>query len=109
VLRLPGGFTDEESFRSWRATQPVLEGGRVSWREGGLWIETEGLDPGPVLPLKTLGQWEQREGVSIVIDGWLRIPAGVVDLESFQSWMWSEAYPDGVRFSWLAGLLWIER
>jgi Uma2 family endonuclease len=114
VLRLPGGFTDEESLRNWLATQPVLEGGQVSWREGGLWIETEGWDVRP-LPLLTTSQPESNgngsgpQGVPIVIDNRLRVPGEVVDLESFREWMHSEDYPEHVRYSWLDGTLWIDR
>jgi Uma2 family endonuclease len=112
VLHLPGGFTDEESLRSWLATQPVLKGGRVSWREGGIWIETEGWDVRPLPLLKPVGSGSNGNGtggIPIVLDNRLRVPGEVVDLESFRAWMHSDDYPERVRYSWLDGTLWIDR
>ncbi len=45
----------------------------------------------------------------LVLDGALRVPAGVGDLESFRQWARSEEAPDHVRLAWLAGLLWVDR
>jgi Uma2 family endonuclease len=44
----------------------------------------------------------------IVIDGRLRIPAGIGDQEAFRRWARSEERPERVRFAWLAGTLWVD-
>jgi Uma2 family endonuclease len=44
----------------------------------------------------------------IVIDGTIRIPADVVDLESFCRWAVSERSPERGRFSYLAGEIWVD-
>src|SRR5262245_30357393 len=44
---------------------------------------------------------------AIVVNGRVRLPAGLVDLEAFRTWA-RENRPEGARVSWLAGEIWIE-
>jgi hypothetical protein len=44
----------------------------------------------------------------LVIDGQWRVPAGIVDEESFRRWSLSPEFPTGLRASWRNGTLWIE-
>jgi Uma2 family endonuclease len=44
----------------------------------------------------------------IVINGDVRIPAWVTDLDSFRRWAFSDEFPERGRFSWLSGNLWVE-
>jgi Uma2 family endonuclease len=45
----------------------------------------------------------------VVVNGVVRVPAGIDDLEAFRRWMrLEEEYPRRVRLSWLAGTLWID-
>src|SRR2546425_824397 len=46
---------------------------------------------------------------AIIINGSLRIPPGIGDLESFRCWARSEECPERVRLAWLAGTLWVDR
>src|SRR5205809_152119 len=46
---------------------------------------------------------------ALVIDGQLRIPAGINDLASFRNWVQSEECPERVRLSYLAGVLWVDQ
>lgn len=48
-------------------------------------------------------------GLPLIIDGSLRIPPGIVDLESFRRWARSEACPERVRLAYLGGTLWIDQ
>jgi Uma2 family endonuclease len=59
--------------------------------------------PSPVLP-------PPGGGLAIVFNGDVRIPAGIVDLESFRRWARSEEQEcrKGVRFAYLAGTLWVD-
>lgn len=44
----------------------------------------------------------------VVIDGRVRIPAGVVDLDSFCDWQLSDARPEFGRFCYLDGVIWVD-
>ena len=46
--------------------------------------------------------------MTIRIDDKITIPAEVVDLESFCLWTCSDDFPEHGRFSYLAGLLWVD-
>jgi hypothetical protein len=45
---------------------------------------------------------------AVVINGRVRIPAGVGDLEAFRRWARSEECPEHVRLAYLAGTLWVD-
>jgi Uma2 family endonuclease len=47
-------------------------------------------------------------GAKVVIDGQIRVPAWVVDLESFRQWTRTEEFPTGVRVDYLAGEVWVD-
>jgi Uma2 family endonuclease len=47
-------------------------------------------------------------GLALVVDGRLRVPAGIVDLETFRRWARSEERLEKVRLAYLAGLFWID-
>jgi Uma2 family endonuclease len=44
----------------------------------------------------------------VTMNGGVRIPGSVVDLESFRRWARSDEFPEGGRFSYLAGELWVD-
>jgi Uma2 family endonuclease len=48
------------------------------------------------------------EGTPVAMNGGARIPASVVDLESFRRWACSEEFPRHGHFSYLAGELWVD-
>src|SRR4051794_21937149 len=48
------------------------------------------------------------ERPALVIDGAVRIPAGIVDSESFRRRTASAEFPAGVHVAWREGALWIE-
>jgi Uma2 family endonuclease len=57
----------------------------------------------PVIPPAT-----SQTRPAVVIDGRVRIPAGIDSLEAFRRWIYAEEPPQGVRLSYLAGTLWVE-
>src|SRR3982750_2296472 len=44
----------------------------------------------------------------LIIDGTVRIPPEVIDLESFRRWARSDDYPDRGDFCWLGGEIWVD-
>jgi Uma2 family endonuclease len=46
--------------------------------------------------------------VPIIIEEEYQIPAGIVDLESFRRWAYSDDFPEHGRFSYLAGKIWVD-
>jgi Uma2 family endonuclease len=47
-------------------------------------------------------------GCPMVINGELRIPGGITDLDSFRRWLHSPDFPEKGRHSYLGGLIWVE-
>src|SRR5689334_4039712 len=60
----------------------------------------------PALP--TAPPPAQGTGCPLVINGLVRIPAGITDQASFRAWTDSAGFPERGRFSWLAGTLWVD-
>src|SRR5205823_2082798 len=50
----------------------------------------------------------QGAGSPLVINGLVRIPAGITDQASFRAWTHSPGFPERGRFCWLAGTLWVD-
>jgi len=46
--------------------------------------------------------------VPILFEESVRIPADIVDLETFRHWARSEEFPDHGRFSYLRGEMWVD-
>src|SRR5262245_47943571 len=69
-----------------------------------------GIIPPPVTPavLTLPPPGQPPTAPALVIDGHIRVPPGITDLESFRQWTRSEQAPQHVRLAWLAGTLWID-
>src|ERR1700722_13768418 len=63
-------------------------------------IDTTTAAPAPMVP--------GPGGLALVIDGQWRVPAGIVDAESFRRWSLSAEFPGALQASWHDGKLWIE-
>jgi Uma2 family endonuclease len=48
------------------------------------------------------------QGPAVVIDGQVRIPAGIGDLAAFRSWAHADDFPEAGRIAYLGGTVWID-
>jgi Uma2 family endonuclease len=63
-------------------------------------VDTTTAAPAPMVP--------GPGGLALMIDGQWRVPAGIVDAESFRRWSLSAEFPGALQASWHDGKLWIE-
>jgi Uma2 family endonuclease len=121
-LLIPKGL-DQSSFERWREELNGVEG-RVSWQGEAIQVEVP-TDPGPVDPRQraaihaVMADVARHGGAApngngkttsppIALNGWLTVPAGVVDLESFQRWSLTLEGVNGARVAYLSGVLWVD-
>jgi Uma2 family endonuclease len=122
---VPGGIVDLESFRRWAHSEEDRKGFRASWLGGEVWLEVpdeplhvderqiaavHAVMAAPIPVPYPAGANGQREPTAprIIINERVRIPAGVVDLESFQNWASTLEDVKDYRVAFLAGVIWID-
>lgn len=67
----------------------------------------------PAVPLTpavaaSAGTSRALSSLGIVINGVLHIPPGITDLATFRAWVRSDAAPEKLRVSYLAGTIWVD-
>src|SRR5882672_2950111 len=73
-------------------------------------VSTPVIDPPmTAAPMPTVAPHPRRGHMPIFIDEDALIPEWVVDQDSFRAWARSDAFPTKGRYSFLDGMLWVDR
>ncbi|MBI3821485.1 MAG: Uma2 family endonuclease [Planctomycetes bacterium] len=127
-VRIPAWVMNQDSFRRWAFSNAFPQRGRYSWLDGNLWVEVysdllEALSDADAKDLRRQasaplqhadfpslgnGAADSAHGTEIMIDGIIRVPRTIQDIESFQRWALSSDFPGRGRFSFLNDQLWVD-
>lgn len=115
---VPGTVFTLDGFREWRLSEDFPDLWRATFAGGRVYLEThllfsnvyecwaEGFESCP-RPADGHAS-DLDDAAELIIDGWLRVPATVFEIDGFRDWVLADDFPEKLKASFLGGRIEIQ-